>query len=92
VGRALAPILMVLGIRRVVCVGSLVKAGDGLLKPLEAALRQRCLGPLNRQLEVWAYAGEANVYARGAAFAALRQHFQCPGSRRTPGAPAVKDL
>jgi len=75
VGNALAQTLMVLGIRSVVCAGSLVKAGALVMKPLETTMRQRCLSPLNRQLDVQANPMEGNFYARGAAFAALQQYF-----------------
>jgi len=74
-GNALAQILMVLGIKNVVCAGSLVQAGALVINPLEAVLRQRCLSPLNRQLDVRTNRMEGNFYARGAAFAALDRHF-----------------
>lgn len=76
IGDALAVVVNVLGITRIVLYGRLVQAGSIVTEQIAGSLQQHCIYPLNQDAEVCVSSLDEFGSSLGAAYAVMRSFFQ----------------
>jgi predicted NBD/HSP70 family sugar kinase len=75
IGDAIASVVNILGIMRVVLYGELAKAGELLVQQVTSSIRSHCIYPLNQTTRVWTSSLDPFASAAGAAHLVFERYF-----------------